>query len=188
MRGRIPLYENLIEGYMLKRIMGAYDNLLGESVRLAAVQSLTGVNTRMLHDSYNFIERTFKKIANEIDRGHFSDAEIENFMKLQENLAQKVSVPGNLRHQHPQLGDPEKLRQILFDPVGHDERAWAQVIWNSTELEKLIKDEKLGKFARQAFRELNKIQRARRGDLDDLDLSFRLVRLIMASKRPDAVL
>ncbi|MCY4644980.1 MAG: hypothetical protein OXB88_10210 [Bacteriovoracales bacterium] len=184
-RGRIPLYEGLIEGAMVKRMMRAYDNLLGEYVRREAVELLTGSKARMIHSSYQFIDETFQQIYRQVDGGRMGTDVGEQLLKYQEGLLDKISMPLKLKIKHPELADKKRLLEILFYSSDAKERGLAKAIWNSNDLGKLVQDEKLKKFAKNAFRELNQVKGERGRNLKDLDLSFRLIRIIGASSRPE---
>ena len=185
-RGRVPLYESAVEGYMIRRIMTAYDNLLAEHVRQEATKILTGTNAVLLHSTYQFIQATFRQIYHQISPEQLAEggAMAKQLINYQEGLAKRISIPIKIRHRHPELKDPKQLFSLLFRPKTHQQKALAEVIWNSNALEKLVQDEHLAKFAHHAFRELNDIKGKRLNNLDDLDLSFRLVRLITATARP----
>ena len=194
-RSRIFAYENLIEGFMLKRIMTSYDNLMGAHVRREAVEMLTGKKVSLLHNTFVFMKETFRQIERRITQGHLGPKAVQELLDYQQGLANKVSVSWFGKWYNPKswfrksyyhkLKDKEKFRQVLFSPQNHEETALAEIIWNSTKLQNLVQDEHLAKFARRAFRELNRVKKGRRKNLDDLDLSFRLIRIQMASGRPE---
>ena len=184
-RGRVPLYESLVEGYMIRRIMTAYDNLLAEHVRQEAVKLLTGTNAALLHSTYQFIEETFRQIRRQFPPEQLTEGPMaKQLTHYQQGLVKRISIPAKVRRQHPELKDSKQLLSLLFRPQTHQQRALAEVIWNSNALEKLVQDEHLVKFAHHAFRELNSIKSSRPNNLDDLNLSFRLVRLVTATGRP----
>ena len=194
-RSRVFAYENIIEGFMLKRMMTSYNNLLDAHVRRQTAEMLTGKQVPLLHSTYQFMEETFKRVDLRIEQGHLGPEVAEKLATYQLGLAKKVSASWldnwhNVKswwrkHKYPELRDKEKFWQLLFSPQNHQERALAEVIWNSTKLQNLMEDEHLSKFARRALRELNKVKKGRKRNLDDLDLSFRLMRIQMASGRPE---
>ena len=188
-RMRTPFYTRLVEGVMMKRVMTAYDNLLGERIRREVAHIVSGGRALTIHNNYQFMEQAFKEIAKRVEEGRLSKKTIGELEKYKAGVVKKISVPSKAMKEYPHLlRDEGALKETLFAPQNRVQRALAETIWNSNALEKLIKDEYLAKFSRNALKELNKVQRGSENKLDDLNLSFSLVRIMMGTSRPKMIL
>ena len=186
MRRRIPIYGRLIEGIALRRIFTAYDNLLGAHALRESTEIASGRGAPLLHSTYHFVQETFDRVSRQFDSGQLGEDAAIRLLHYQEGLAGKISIPRGVLREYPGLREREQLLEILFYPDTREQRVLAEQIWNSNDLQTLMQDQHLEQFGLHALDELHNIQRERRQrSIDDLDLSFRLLRVVMGASRPE---
>ena len=116
-RARVPLYEKLVEGFMMKRIMSSYHNLLGEHLRREAAGLLFAGRVPLIHNTYDFISAVFRRINLKVQQGDLDRTVADKLLKYKKGLSERVVVKRKILKKYPELRDREVLLKFFSLPM-----------------------------------------------------------------------
>ncbi len=182
---RVAFYENMIEGYMIKRFMHSYDGILSEILRNKTIAKAGISDIKPQHNTYDFVMSIFKKM----DETLLNNKSIQNIeghsLRLdlfKTELTSRLKLSSKIKSYLKENGitrNSEAFKELIFNPKNIEEKAVAETLWNSQSLDSLYRSESFKAYSYNMMKEFENAK-----SMDGFEVYFQSARMFFASKRP----